>query len=581
MPVLDYNNNRLGENDYKALESMIKGSLQNHKEVLLDLGDEWRGKGWRQNDPRSLNWKAYFDKLSEVCDSVIEALPAKMQSYMDGDENLTPEQVIDRVFSDFSHEIIRNWYANDPRYADAHKRFVDVATSPENWDDPVISEEVGLRPNNRVQSSEAIYNYSTGRFAFSTKPMRQIYEIGDYDAEHDSVKSLSKARSGGSTTLNISAKQLEDKLNRIKNSNPNDYKKNPEYRQTNKALKAHKALEAGEDLSRKCSVRLQRKDHVSFSDLYNTLMLLHKQVDPSSDRSGKLRGTGVSFGREQGVSTTAAPIIVYKTLQQVADRMNEVKQETNRALQKTKAVELASFAYQTLLSAHVFGDANGRSCRMFADTILQTFHLPPHTPVSMSELTSLPIATLGSARLDYKDGAKCFMHSIQKSNDIIGHEPKKQFEGREKQICIITEETSIYLRVLRDRAQSIRGLFNDSPQYMAFLMSLQDTQNTVDAILKSRKNNPNHDEDQAQRAFEHAVREMKKCAKAYNNYKLADHELNPAPGSGKKKMNWNDREKVQLMNDILSNRNRQFRRVRTNAAEKKDVKKKEEINILT
>ena len=54
-----------------------------------------------------------------------------------------------------------------------------------------------------------------------------------------------------------------------------------------------------------------------------------------------------------------------------------------------------------------------------------------------------------------------------------------------------------------------------------------------------------------------------------------------APGSGKKKMNWNDREKVQLMNDILSNRNRQFRRVRTNAAEKKDVKKKEEINILT
>ena len=116
---------------------------------------------------------------------------------------------------------------------------------------------------------------------------------------------------------------------------------------------------------------------------------------------------------------------------------------------------------------------------------------------------------------------------------------------------------------------------------MAFLMSLQDTQNTVDAILKSRKNNPNHDEDQAQRAFEHAVREMKKCAKAYNNYKLADHELNPAPGSGKKKMNWNDREKVQLMNDILSNRNRQFRRVRTNAAEKKDVKKKEEINILT
>ena len=578
MPILDRNNNKLSPEDRKALEFMIRGSLINHREVVLDVGDEWRQQGLAANDPRAVRWKAYYDNISKVILSAIKGLGEKIQSYAEGDENLTPEQVIDRVFSDMSREITQKWYSNDPKYAAAHERFVEVATKDTEWNDPVISQAVGLKPRDRVHGSKVIYGYSTQEFAFSTKPMKEIYEIADFDAEHDDVKPLSKARSKGSTTLTISADQLQAKLDRIEKKDAK-FASNPEYKKASTALSAHKALDKGEELSRRLSVKLQQKDHVSFSDLYIYLVSLHKQINPKSDRSGKLRGVGVTYGRDEGVSTTRAPIITYMALQQIADRMNEVKQEPNRALQKTKAVELAAFAYQTLLSAHVFDDANGRTCRMFADTILQTFHLPPHAPQSLSEMTSLSIATLGSCELDFKSGAKCFMHGIQKSNQIIGYGPKEQFEGREKPICLITGETKAYLRALQNHAQSIRGVFSDSPQYKAFLMSLQGLEQTVDAIMRSRKD-PNHNEDLAQQAFEKAVREMKRCAQAYKDYKLADHAYNPEPGSGKKKMNSNDREKMQLMNDILSNRNRQFRRVKANTNKKETVKKLEDSNIL-
>ena len=60
-------------------------------------------------------------------------------------------------------------------------------------------------------------------------------------------------------------------------------------------------------------------------------------------------------------------------------------------------------------------------------------------------------------------------------------------------------------------------------------------------------------------------------------YKLADREMNPAPGSNNKKMNWNDREKVALMNDILSKRSKPFARVSTSP--RKKVVRKMENNL--
>jgi hypothetical protein len=40
-------------------------------------------------------------------------------------------------------------------------------------------------------------------------------------------------------------------------------------------------------------------------------------------------------------------------------------------------LELAALAYQKLVSIHPFADANGRTCRLVADIILQRGGLPP------------------------------------------------------------------------------------------------------------------------------------------------------------------------------------------------------------
>ncbi len=89
----------------------------------------------------------------------------------------------------------------------------------------------------------------------------------------------------------------------------------------------------------------------------------------------------ISAGRIEGVGTFTAPKALYKTLSTIADSMNKIKKTQNEALRKTQAIQLAGFAYAVTLSEHVFMDANGRTCRLFADTILQTFELPPHTPL--------------------------------------------------------------------------------------------------------------------------------------------------------------------------------------------------------
>ena len=570
MPIVDHNGNELSKYDVGALQNMIHGSLMNHREVLLDLGYQWHWKGWGENEKRSKEWKSYYTNLSDVCVPFINGLADKIKGYVEGNENLTPEQVIDKVFCDLSTEIMNHW---EPQKRAAHKRFIEFATSPTNWACPVIREATGqTQGNTRVDECEQDFNYSTQSFAFSTKPMKQIYEINDFDPGYDSDKSLNKARTKGSTTFDINIDELKAKVDRMKTvpGHENDPEFKADNRKYEKVEKEKTAFDAGIKTSRVCAVNLQKKEHVSFGDLYTALRSLHYQVNGKGERSGKLRGVGVTFSKEKGVSTTTTPMVVYKTLQKIADHMNELKAEPNVALRKTRAVELASFAYQTLLSAHIFSDGNGRTCRLFADTILQTFHLPPHTPPSIHEITAIPASTLGSSPLDYKSGAKCLMYGIQKSNDIVGYEPKKKAEGRQKQIHIITNDTKAYLRVLRDRAQSVRGFFSDSPQYMAFLISLQNVESTVSKILESRKN-PGHNEDLAQEAFSNAVRQMKVCAKEYKEYK--NQQLNPESGS-KKKMNWNDREKIALMDDVLSKRSKPFAKVST-APKKKTIKNME------
>jgi Fic family protein len=51
----------------------------------------------------------------------------------------------------------------------------------------------------------------------------------------------------------------------------------------------------------------------------------------------------------------------------------------NSAKETMPPIELAAQAYQKLVSIHPFSDANGRTCRMVMDMILENHGLPPAT----------------------------------------------------------------------------------------------------------------------------------------------------------------------------------------------------------
>ena len=58
---------------------------------------------------------------------------------------------------------------------------------------------------------------------------------------------------------------------------------------------------------------------------------------------------------------------------------------------------------------------------MFADSILQTFGLPPHTP--SKEETEI-IKTIGTGKMDFNKGAEVFLKGVQKSDLELKKDPE-------------------------------------------------------------------------------------------------------------------------------------------------------------
>ena len=123
-----------------------------------------------------------------------------------------------------------------------------------------------------------------------------------------------------------------------------------------------------------------------------------------------------------GVGSFTASKTAYKTLSKIADTMNTIKQTKDPALRKTQAVQLAAFANSMLISEHLFGDGNGRTCRLFADTILQSFGLPPHTP---NEKMMNVAKTMGK-EMDFNKATNLFMSGIKKSDELLKQERERQ-----------------------------------------------------------------------------------------------------------------------------------------------------------
>ncbi len=119
---------------------------------------------------------------------------------------------------------------------------------------------------------------------------------------------------------------------------------------------------------------------------------------------------------------------------------------------------------------------------------------------------------------------------------------------------VIQEETMDYLRSLKVLATNARGIINDSTEYLSFCMAIDNMTEVTKDILDSRKKGNIIDENTEYKRYKEAVQNLKICAKDYEDYKLSDHTENPQQEPKKKKLNSDDRTKLEIVRNVLRNK---------------------------
>lgn len=222
-----------------------------------------------------------------------------------------------------------------------------------------------------------------------------IEEIGEYDPT-DAMDELTEGRMGNSASLAASLATT------------------PEAQA--KRQQSMQQFQDGAAVARQGAAAMKEDpDSISFSSLMDLFSGINTQVRGGADDAGKLRGKKVTVGQLAPPGASALPEDAYRTFSFIADQMKQIKANPDKKLAKTQAAHLAAFAYQMTISEHMFADGNGRTCRLFADSILQSFGLPPSTPVE--ELSHVG-ANMGES-MDFQAGADAILAGVRKSDQAL------------------------------------------------------------------------------------------------------------------------------------------------------------------
>lgn len=244
------------------------------------------------------------------------------------------------------------------------------------------------------KNTGAALQQSMSTFQLPTTAAAGIDSIGEYDPS-DEMTELEAGRMGNSSTLANTDTSPEAQAKRERSM---------------------QQFRDGAAVARQGAAAMKEDpDNISFSSLMDLFSGINTQVRGGGDDAGKLRGKKVAVGQLAPPSAAALPEDAYRTFAMIADKMKEIKANPDPKLAKTQAVHLAAFAYQTTISEHMFADGNGRTCRLFADSILQTFGLPPSTPVK--ELSKVG-ANIGDT-MDFQAGADAILSGVQQSDQTL------------------------------------------------------------------------------------------------------------------------------------------------------------------
>ena len=403
--------------------------------------------------------------------------------------------------------------------------------------------------------------------------MEGIEEIAEYKPESGRIIALYEGRAGNSNTLRDEwLQQLEKDVEATKN-NVDKQAYNKALEDLEKAKKAPFGLHAAAEYARIRSSEMMAKDEIGLADVWETFSNLNRMARPNDPEGGTLRGQGITAGELKGPNVMAVPQQTYQTMQTIAEHMNTIKQTQDPALRKTRAIQLAAYAYQMTLSQHVFSDGNGRTCRMFADSILQSFGLPPHIPSKEEGKIS---KTIGTGKMDFNKGAEVFLKGVQESDLELKKDPelvkerliskqaeKKQPEkkqpNKEKNrlrlsaIYEVSDDTVDLLGDLKRQAAHAKGNFRDSQEYKNFLGAVNQS-HLLAKEIQQKRDTAGFDLKKAEAAYAASIRKLFKTASDYTDYKLKDHTENRQQEPEKKKLNDKDREKLNLMKNLTENK---------------------------
>lgn len=379
MPFIMPNGKALNERDAQTLGNMFEDVLAGYKSGLADAL-EMGGSEKRRNTVQSVI--GVFDAyIAQVKAHLLEAVNSENQELFTSYYPNTLQDLMDHVMEAAGDDtmvvsLIQSFFADDLSacYGD------DVAAK-----DTVAGLETSM-----------------SGFALTSKPLPGIESIGSYNPNSDTTEALMPILKGNSTTLRDDS--------------------SPEAQTDN--LSFH----SGVNLTRvHASTLMGKQEPIGASDIFDMFRDINSFVRLKDKKGGHLRGEGISAGEISGPDCLILPAQVHSFCSKIADSMNQIKQTKDPNLQKSQAVQLASFAYQVAISEHIFSDGNGRSCRLLADTILQSFGLPPHTPHASMLGTG---ATIGN-KLDFQRGAKMMLEGVRMSDEMLAVSKEVKANNRE------------------------------------------------------------------------------------------------------------------------------------------------------
>lgn len=571
MPILNRNGKVLTDAEVRILAKMMKESLEDHAKIS------------EQNVPIFLlgDQKDFGDIITKNYKEAIPDVDATFEKFSKSKENISMEETFQKVFAGVYEKSIKEGKSYNKE---------DIARAIEtllvNTGDDTQAKYYGEKYKVPENDEANIIN-TAADFSLAQEAMPGAAELTDFAPSSDRVVGLAVARMGNSTTY----ADLKDQMNRADKKELTD------------ADKAMFGFYTASETAKVISADLMSKKNVGFTDLYDAFTSVNSILRTGDENGGKMRGNQVSAGSAiRGVGSAKCPAAMYNILDFIAENMNKIKKTADPALRKTQAIQLAAFTYQMTLSAHLFADANGRSCRILSDIVLQSFGLPPHTP--SKEETTL-CHSIGDGSLDFKKGAEVFMNGVQLSDKIVKEQKEAerakadpqelarseeagrraaeaQAELRSKQKYQVDRVDDALVKKFTDYRASVKkakSSFHNSKEYEQFELMLDSYVSLVDTINKAKdvekaEINLNDLNPVAKKIalaalnndvagngvvdFEDAGKLMQtfcgfltQCAQNYEQYKMKDHTLDPKAEPGKKLLNKDDIKKMNLIRTAL------------------------------